>query len=359
MGELNETQRYLIDEHIEEYQEGLIPRRELLRRVTLISGSAALGAVIVAACGPAPARTSPTPTAAAVATPTLAPTVGPFATPPAQVTTDGVTVKPDDPRITVSKPDLKGPDGASLMAYMARPAGSARVPGVIVIQENRGQTPHIQDVVRRAATAGFAAINIDLLARAGGYEKLTDQVAYNAELGKLTLAGKLADHSATLAYLKAQSTGAIGAVGFCFGGGEVWNLVAAGADLKAAVPYYGPQPLQLRGHREDEDRGVRGLRRAGHPHHRDRAADGSRAQEVRLSRSDHHVSRREPRVPQRHRYALRRGAGDEGLGRDDRVAPKVSRVTLLRQGRGAATSSPASRAAPRDPRRSHSISPGR
>ncbi|MGH2492013.1 MAG: hypothetical protein ACRDF9_10930, partial [Candidatus Limnocylindria bacterium] len=64
MGELNETQRYLIDEHIEEYQEGLISRRELLRRVTLISGSAALGAAIVAACGPAPARTSPTPTTA-------------------------------------------------------------------------------------------------------------------------------------------------------------------------------------------------------------------------------------------------------------------------------------------------------
>jgi carboxymethylenebutenolidase len=245
MGELNETQRYLIDEHIEEYQEGLIPRRELLRRVTLISGSAALGAAIVAACGPAPARTSPTPTAAAVATPTLAPTTGPFATPPAQVTTDGVTVKPDDPRITVSKPDVKGSDGASLMAYLARPAGGARVPGVIVIQENRGQTPHMQDVVRRVATAGFAAINIDLVARAGGYEKLTDQAAYNAELGKLTLAGKLADHNATLAYLKAQSTGAIGVVGFCFGGGEVWNLVAAGADLKAAVPYYGPQPTNF------------------------------------------------------------------------------------------------------------------
>jgi len=241
VGELNETQRYLIDEHIEEYQEGLIPRRELLRRVTLISGSAALGAAIVAACGPAPARTSPTPTTAAVATATLSPTVGPFATPPAQTTTDGV-VKPDDPRITVSKPDLKGPDGASLMAYMARPAGTARVPGVIVIQENRGQTPHLQDVVRRVATAGFVGINIDVVARAGGYEKLTDQAAYNAELGKLTLAGKLADHNAAITFLKAQSTGAIGVVGFCFGGGEVWNLVAAGADLKAAVPYYGPQP---------------------------------------------------------------------------------------------------------------------
>jgi carboxymethylenebutenolidase len=128
---------------------------------------------------------------------------------------------------------------------MARPAGTAKVPGVIVIHENRGQTPHIQDVVRRAATAGFAAINIDLVARAGGYEKLTDQAAYNAELGKLTLAGKLADHSAALNYLKAQSTGAVGVVGFCFGGGEVWNILAAGVDLKAAVPFYGPQPTNF------------------------------------------------------------------------------------------------------------------
>jgi carboxymethylenebutenolidase len=246
VGELNETQRYLIDEHIEEYQEGLIARRELLRRVTLISGSAALGAAIVAACGPAPARPSPTPTlAAATATATVAPTVGPFATPPALTTTDGITVKPDDPRITVSKPDVKGTDGKTLLAYMARPAGSARVPGVIVVHENRGQMPHIQDVVRRVATAGFAAINIDLVARAGGYEKLTDQAAYNAELGKLTLEGKLADHNAALTYLKAQSTGAVGVVGFCFGGGEVWNLVASGADLKAAVPYYGPQPANF------------------------------------------------------------------------------------------------------------------
>ena len=246
MGELNETQRYLIDEHIEEYQDGLIPRRELLRRVTLISGSAALGAAIVAACGPVtPSSTvSATPTAAVV-TATPVPTVGPFATPPAQATTDGVTVKPDDPRITVSKPEVKGTDGASLMAYMARPAGTAKVPGVIVIHENRGQTPHIQDVVRRAATAGFAAINIDLVARAGGYEKLTDQAAYNAELGKLTIPGKLADHNATLTYLRAQSTGNIGVVGFCFGGGEVWNILAGGVDVKAAVPFYGPQPTNF------------------------------------------------------------------------------------------------------------------
>jgi len=246
VGELNETQRYLIDEHIEEYQEGRIPRRELLRRVTLISGSAALAAAIVAACGPVtPAGSSAATPSVATAIGSPAPTVGQFATPPAQATTDGVTVKPDDPRITVSKPDVKGPDGASLMAYMARPAGTTRVPGVIVIHENRGQTPHIQDVVRRTATAGFAAINIDLVARAGGYEKLTDQAAYNAELGKLTLAGKLADHAATINYLKAQTTAAIGVVGFCFGGGEVWSVLAAGVDVKAAVPFYGPQPANF------------------------------------------------------------------------------------------------------------------
>jgi carboxymethylenebutenolidase len=243
VGELNETQRYLIDEHIEEYHDGEISRRELLRRVTLISGSAALGAAIVAACGPAPARTSPTPTQAAVASATVTPTVGPYATPPPQVTTDGVTVKPDDPRIMVSKPEVKGVDGASLMAYMARPALGARAPGVVVIHENRGQTPHIQDVVRRVATAGFVAISIDLVARAGGYEKLTDQAAYNAELGKLTPAGKLADHNATIEFLKKESSGQIGVTGFCFGGGETWSILTSlQPDVKAAVPYYGPQP---------------------------------------------------------------------------------------------------------------------
>jgi carboxymethylenebutenolidase len=241
--QLSETQRYLIEEHVEEYQEGRISRRELLRRVTLISGSAALAATIVAACGGAPSATAPAASSAAAApTATPAASPSPFATPPAQATTDGITVKETDPRIAVSRPDVKGSDGASLMAYMARPAGSARVPGVVVIHENRGQTEHIRDVVRRAATAGFAAVNIDLVARAGGAAKLTDQASYNAELGKLTIPGKLADHSATIAFLKTQSSGSIGVTGFCFGGGETWNVVIGGLDVKAAAPFYGPQP---------------------------------------------------------------------------------------------------------------------
>jgi carboxymethylenebutenolidase len=241
--ELNETQRYFIDEHIEDYMDGLISRRELLRRVTLISGSAVLAGTIVAACGtPAPTAASPTSTVAASAAPTaFVPQA--FATPPPSPAPAGVTVQENDPRITVSKPEIKGTDGALLMAYMAKPNVSGRVPGVVIIHENRGQTEHIRDVVRRAATAGFVAVNIDLAARDGGADKLTDSAAYNAALGKRDLAAKLSDHGATIAFLKAQSSGAIGVTGFCFGGGETWNIVTAlNPDVKAAVPYYGPQP---------------------------------------------------------------------------------------------------------------------
>jgi carboxymethylenebutenolidase len=250
VGELNETQRYFVEEYVEDFRDGLITRRELLRKVTLIAGSAAAATTILAACDLSP-RTG----AGGVATPTAGTSVGggasptatpglvasgPFATPPAAATTDGITVKPDDPRITVSKPDLKGPDGQPLMAYMAKPNVSGRVPGVVVIHENRGQTEHIRDVVRRAATAGFVAINIDLAAREGGADKLGD--GYNAALGRRTIEQKNADHKATIDFLKTQSSGTIGVTGFCFGGGETWNILIAGLDVKAGVPYYGPQP---------------------------------------------------------------------------------------------------------------------
>ena len=242
MDALNDTQRYFVEEHIEDFRDGLIGRRELIRRVAIVVGGTAAAATILAACDLSP-RSTTSPTAAAAAPSASATSVliaQPFATPPAAATTDGVTVRGSDPRISVSKPEIKGTDGVSLMAYLARPNAGSRVPGVMVIHENRGQTEHIRDVVRRAATAGFVAVNIDLTARQGGGEKLGDAVT--GAIGNLALAQKLADHGAALAYLKANTSGAIGAVGFCFGGGEVWNLLAAGADLKAAVPYYGPQP---------------------------------------------------------------------------------------------------------------------
>jgi carboxymethylenebutenolidase len=239
---LNDTQRYFVEEHIEDFRDGLIGRRELIRRVAIVVGSATAATTLLAACDLSPRSTasaSPTP-ATATASPTQGLVAQPFATPPPAPTTDGVTVKENDPRITVSKPEIKGTDGVSLMAYAAKPNASGRVPGVIVIHENRGQTEHIRDVVRRAATAGFLAVNIDLTARQGGGEKLGDAVT--GAIGNLTLEQKLADHTAALNYLKANTSGSVGVVGFCFGGGEVWNLLAAGADLKAAAPYYGPQP---------------------------------------------------------------------------------------------------------------------
>ena len=243
MDGLNDTQRYFVEEHIEDFRDGLIGRRELIRRVAIVVGSAAAATTVLAACDLSP-RAAATATPAASTVPTASQSPGlvaqPFATPPPTATTDGITVRQNDPRITVSKPEIKGKDGASLMAYVANPIVSGRVPGVMVIHENRGQTEHIRDVVRRAATAGFVAVNIDLTARQGGGDKLGDAVT--GAIGNLSLQQRLDDHTAAINYLKANTSGAIGAVGFCFGGGEVWNLLAAGADLKGAAPYYGPQP---------------------------------------------------------------------------------------------------------------------
>src|SRR5207245_1714942 len=99
MDELNETQRYFIEEHVEDYRDGLVTRRELVRRVTVIAGSATLAAAVLAACDLAP-RAAPSPTSTAPsASPALV--AQPYATPPANPTTDGITVKETDPRISV------------------------------------------------------------------------------------------------------------------------------------------------------------------------------------------------------------------------------------------------------------------
>src|SRR5256885_4316731 len=179
--ELNETQRYFIEEHVEDFRDGFITRRELVRRVTLIAGGATAAAAILAACDmtPRPASGS-APAASAAPSATPVPSPSPYATPPAQVSTTGITVQPTDPRIAASTPDVKGADGASLMAYMARPAGSARVPGVIVIHENRGQLEHIKDVVRRVATAGLVRVNNDPAPPPRGPGQLPDNAAVHA-----------------------------------------------------------------------------------------------------------------------------------------------------------------------------------
>ncbi|OGN86016.1 MAG: hypothetical protein A3H36_04365 [Chloroflexi bacterium RIFCSPLOWO2_02_FULL_71_16] len=251
---MNEIQRYLAEEHVEDFNDGLITRRELIRRVTLITGSGVAAAAFLAACGVGGGSgtpvgggvTAPPPATGAAATVTSVPAGQPvaYATPPSQPTADGITVKADDPRIRAQDTEVPAADGAKLIGYLSRPAADARYPGILVIHENRGLLEHIKDVTRRFATAGFAAVAVDLLSREGGAAKL-EQGAYNAALGQRSPADMVKDLQSTLDFLKTQSfvDGAkLGAMGFCFGGGMTWNLLNAGTAVMAAVPFYGPGP---------------------------------------------------------------------------------------------------------------------
>ena len=256
---LNEMERYVLEEHIEDFKDGIIGRRELLRRVTFITGGTAASLSVLATLGcnvdqpvarsAAPSAAAPASAAATAAAATAAAAL-PYASPPAAKTADGITVQEKDPRIVAGKADVKAADGATLIGYFSRPSAAGRFPGIVVIHENRGTTEHIRDVTRRFATAGFAAVAIDVLSRSGGADKLTDAAAYAAELAKRALPEQVADEKAALDFLKAQpqvDAARIGMTGYCFGGGVTFACVSAGLDLKAAVPFYGPKPADISG----------------------------------------------------------------------------------------------------------------
>ena len=124
---------------------------------------------------------------------------------------------------------------------MAQPATGTSFPAVLVIHENRGLVDHTKDVARRYAKEGFVALAIDLLSRNGGTGP-----DVNANTGTLGALAKnpddmAADLKAGVGYLKSQPfVKSIGVTGFCFGGGQVWEVAVIAPDLKAAVPYYGP-----------------------------------------------------------------------------------------------------------------------
>jgi carboxymethylenebutenolidase len=155
-----------------------------------------------------------------------------------------IQVPPDDKRIKSEIATVPSPQGnGSIKGYLVRPANDAKLPAVLVIHENRGLNPYIEDVARRLAVANFIAFAPDALTSLGGYpgddEKARDLFA------KLDQAKIVEDFLAAALWLKARpdSTGKLGAVGFCFGGTVVNQLaVRMGADLAAAVPFYGAQP---------------------------------------------------------------------------------------------------------------------
>jgi carboxymethylenebutenolidase len=242
---VNDIQRYILEEHVEDFEDGIITRRELLRRVTLITGSFAATMTVLATLGcnlDRPGGTAASPVATTAPPPGVA-----YATPPSAAST-GVTVQPNDPRIVAQTAEVRAPDGAMLLGYLARPKAEGRYAGVVVIHENRGLLEHIKDVTRRVATAGLVGISVDLLSRQGGADRLGD--GYSAQLGNRTTDDMVKDVVSALDHLRAQpfvDGTKLGAVGFCFGGGMVWNLLASGADVKAAAPYYGPAPAKIDG----------------------------------------------------------------------------------------------------------------
>lgn len=211
---MTELQRYLEDEIAIDHADGIISRREALRRLGLLGVTATAASTLLAGFAPG---------AGAKATPAGAP-------PPAAgaVPTEPIT--------------FRGPKGRTLMGAWAR-ARRARG-GVLVIHENRGLNDHIRSVAGRLAASGYSALAIDLLSEEGGTDSFADPAEATAALGRVPPERFDADLKAGVTELKRRVRGRrVAAIGFCFGGGMVWRLLAAGEPrLAAAAPFYGPFP---------------------------------------------------------------------------------------------------------------------
>jgi len=153
-------------------------------------------------------------------------------------------VPKDDRRIRTEYVSYPSPQGyGSIRAYVVRPAeAGSKLPGVVVVHENRGLNPYIKDVTRRLGVAGFLALAPDELTPVGGYPGDDDK---GREL-QATLDPKkmIEDFVAAAVYLKSHPacTGNVGVIGFCYGGGVANTLAVRLPDLAAAVPFYGSQP---------------------------------------------------------------------------------------------------------------------
>jgi len=156
-------------------------------------------------------------------------------------------VAPTDPRIKTERATVQSPNGnGTITGLLARPAsaGTTKLPSILVVHENRGLNPHIEDVARRFAVANFMAFAPDGLTSVGGYPGNDD--AGGQLFGKVDRAKMAEDLYAAAVWLKSRpdSTGKLGVTGFCFGGGIANALaVRMGSDLAAAAPFYGGAPM--------------------------------------------------------------------------------------------------------------------
>src|SRR4030042_335829 len=150
-------------------------------------------------------------------------------------------VSKDDPRLHVEWIQYPGETG-DVRAYLARRKEEEKRPAVIVIHENRGLQPHIQDVARRMALAGFLTLAPDALSPLGGTPEDADKA--RSLIGQLDGESTAKNFVAAVKYLKTHplSTGKVGCTGFCWGGGMTNQVAVNSPDLLAAAPYYGSQP---------------------------------------------------------------------------------------------------------------------
>ncbi|WP_394846863.1 dienelactone hydrolase family protein [Pendulispora brunnea] len=227
---MNDLQRYLVSEVATDHVDGLITRREAMRRLLLMGMTAAAASSLIAACSDSKDPNAP-PNA-----------------PPSDASFDAGLDAGSDATLATQEITF-GPQGNLLGAWAqaASPRGA-----VLVIHENRGLLDHFRAVATRFASAGYSALALDLLSEEGGTAAVAREndggdAAVTAALNKV--AGEnpgrfVTDMRAALDELARRTPGVkLGAIGFCFGGGMIWRLVAAkDPRLAAAAPFYGPLP---------------------------------------------------------------------------------------------------------------------
>lgn len=193
----------------DDYRKGLTNRRQFVRKLAVVAGSSAAAMAIL----PVLDEMSP-----------------------------GISAVQSDPELISEFIKYPGETG-DVKAFLARPKAGNKFPAVLIIHENRGLQPHIQDVTRRMAKEGFLAMAPDALSPSGGTPE-NDQDKAVSMIGQLDKEKTIKNFVAAVKYLKTQpnSTGKVGCTGFCWGGGMTNQVAVNCPDLDAAVPYYGMQP---------------------------------------------------------------------------------------------------------------------
>jgi carboxymethylenebutenolidase len=227
---------YIVQEIALDCSDGLLSRREALRRLGLVGVSGAAAVALLAACGSDDGGE-------AVDTTGASPSTSGAAAPPTTAAASAAPTTAADGSGSVAGEEIRfpGPNGEliGVVATGASPQGA-----VLVIHENRGLTPHIRSIPPRLAADGYTALAIDLLSEEGGTASMASEGDATAALGNAPTERMISDLKAGLDELARRVPGAkLATIGFCFGGGMTWQLLAAGEPrLAAAVPFYGPFP---------------------------------------------------------------------------------------------------------------------